>query len=158
MKQVVKLAVVRVRGEVKASREVRETLRMLGLTRVNHCVVVDENPACMGMLHKAKDMITWGEIRLEVLEKLLRKRGRLAGDERLTDEYIKSCTSFLSIGEFAKAVYSGQAKLSAARGLKKVFRLHPPRKGYRATKRPFADRGSLGYRGEKINDLILRMI
>ena len=154
----VKLAVVRVRGGVKASRDVRETLRMLGLTRVNHCIVLDDDPAYKGMLQKAKDMITWGEIRPEVLEALLRKRGRLTGDKRLTDEYIKSYTSFSSIGEFAKAVHAGRAKLSAAPGLKKIFRLHPPRKGYRATKRPFRDGGSLGNRGEKINDLILRMI
>jgi large subunit ribosomal protein L30 len=110
------------------------------------------------MLQKAKDMITWGEIRGDVLEKLLRKRGKLEGNKKLSDEYVKSQTQFSSIAEFAEAVLSSRIELSALPKLKKVFRLRPPSKGYEATKRPFKDMGSLGYRGERINDLLARMI
>jgi large subunit ribosomal protein L30 len=110
------------------------------------------------MLQKAKDVLTWGEVEQKVLEQLIRKRGRLAGDKRLTDELIRSQTSFQSLSEFTAAVHAGEAELRALPGLKKVFRLHPPRKGYRATKRPFKDFGDLGYRGGRINELILRMI
>jgi len=155
---VVKLAAVRIRGSVGVRRDVGETLRMLGLTRVNHCVVVDDDPSHVGMLRKAKDFIAWGEIGQGALEALLRKRGRLAGDVRLSDEYIKSNTPFASVAELSKAVLAGDFKLAALPGIKKVFRLHPPRKGYKATKRPFRDLGDLGYRGEKINELILRMV
>ena len=158
MEKVAKLAVVRVRGGVNVRRDVKETMRMLGLTRVNHCVVIDDVPTYRGMLQKAKDMLTWGEIEQKVLEQLIRKRGRLVGDKRLTDEFIKSQTSFPSLSEFAAAVHAGEAELKALPGLKKVFRLHPPRKGYKATKRPFKDLGDLGYRGERINELILGMI
>lgn len=158
MRAVAKLAVIRVRGGVNARADVKETMRMLGLTRVNHCVLIDGDPSHLGMLQKAKDMLTWGELKQDVLEKLLRKRGRLAGDERLTDEYIRSKTQFSSVGEFAAALCVGNAELNALPGLKKVFRLHPPRKGYRATKRPFRDMGDLGYRGERINELVLKMI
>jgi len=154
----VKLAVVRVRGDVGARQDVRDTLRMLGLTRVNHCVLIDDSPTYKGMLQRAKDMITWGEASRDALEALLRKRGRLVGDKRLSDEYVKSNTQFPSISEFAEAVHSGKAELSAVPGLKKVFRLRPPSKGYEATKRSFKDMGSLGYRGEKINELLARMI
>jgi len=154
----VKLAVIRVRGEVGTRYEVRDTLRMLGLTRVNHCVLIDDHPTHKGMLQKSKDMITWGEIHRDVLEVLLRKRGRLVGDKRLSEEYVKSSTQFSSIGEFADAIHSGRAELSALPGFKKVFRLHPPSRGYEATKRPFKDMGSLGYRGENINELLARMV
>lgn len=43
---------------------------------------------------------------------------------------------------------------------KKFFRLHPPRKGFgrKGTKKPFSVGGALGYRGEKINELIKRMV
>ena len=43
---------------------------------------------------------------------------------------------------------------------KKFFRLHPPRKGFerKGIKIPFKLGGALGYRGEKINDLIKRML
>ncbi|MBW2996086.1 uL30 family ribosomal protein [Candidatus Woesearchaeota archaeon] len=43
---------------------------------------------------------------------------------------------------------------------KKFFRLHPPRKGFerKGIKLPFKVGGALGYRGNKINDLIKKMI
>jgi large subunit ribosomal protein L30 len=154
----VKLAVVKVRGNIGARQDMRDTLRMLGLTRVNHCVLIEDNPTYKGMLQLTKDLITWGEVSKETIEALMRKRGRLVGDKKLSDEYFKSNTQFPSIVEFVDAIYSGKVELSAVPGLKKVFRLRPPRKGYEATKRPFSDRGSLGYRGEKINDLLARMI
>jgi large subunit ribosomal protein L30 len=155
---VAKLAVIRIRGTVELRGDIKETLRMLGLTRVNHCVIIDDDPSYKGMLQKAKDYTTWGDARQDVVEALLRKRGRLTGDKKLSDEYVKSNTSFTSIADLAKAVSAGEFKLSALTGFKKVFRLHPPRKGYRATRRPFKDLGDLGYRGDKINELILRMI
>ena len=153
-----KLAVVRVRGSVGARGEVLATLHALGLTRVNHCVLIDEAPSYRGMLERAKDMVTWGEIACDTIEALLRKRGRLEGGKRLTDEYVKANTPFPSIREFARAVDGGEVALEALPGLKKVFRLRPPRKGYRATKRPFKDYGDLGYRGERINELLGRMV
>ena len=154
----VKLAIIKVRGSVNVRRDVKETMQMLGLTRINHCVVIDDTPTYRGMLQKAKDMLTWGEVEQKVLEQLIRKRGRLTGDKRLTDEFIKSQTPFQSLNEFAAAVHAGEAELKALPGLKKVFRLHPPRKGYKATKRPFKDFGDLGYRGGQINELVLKMI
>ena len=43
---------------------------------------------------------------------------------------------------------------------KKYFSLHPPIKGFekKGTKKSFKEGGALGYRGEKINDLIRRMV
>jgi large subunit ribosomal protein L30 len=129
---------------------------MLGLTRVNHCVIVDDDPSVLGMLHKAKDYITWGEVEPEVVERLLKKRGRLAGNRRLTEEIIRA-NGFSSLKGFAEAVCAGRASISSVQGLKKVFRLNPPRGGYRSTKRPFRDSGDLGYRGKLINELVLKM-
>lgn len=157
MRKLAELAVVRIRGSVRVRRDVEDTLRTLGLTRANHCVVIENSPAHKGMLQKVKDTVTWGEVAPEPLERLLRKRGRLAGGEHLSDEFVKSSTKFGSIKEFSGAVCGGKARLKDLPGLKKVFRLRPPKKGYRAIKRPFRDGGSLGYRGGEINDLILRM-
>jgi len=152
------LAVVRVRGDVGVRRGVLDALRLLGLTRVNHCVLTKDDPATLGMLRKVKDVVTWGEVSPEVLAELLRKRGRLTGDKKLSDEHVISSTGLSSIDEFAVTFHSGSIELKAIPGLKKVFRLHPPSKGYEATKLPFKMGGSLGYRGEKINDLIRRMM
>lgn len=72
-----RIAVVRVRGKVGVRRSISDTLKLLNLTRVNHCVVISNTPQFMGMINKAKDYVTWGEISPGVMKKLLEKRGRL---------------------------------------------------------------------------------
>ncbi|MEA1904955.1 MAG: uL30 family ribosomal protein, partial [Candidatus Hadarchaeota archaeon] len=59
VRKVNRLAVVRIRGSVNVSRDVEETLWMLGLARVNHCVVVHDSSSYKGMLQKVKDFVTW---------------------------------------------------------------------------------------------------
>ena len=73
-------AVVRVRGQVGLRNDVRDTLRMLHLTRTNHCVLVPETDAYRGMLQKVKDFVTWGEVTPETVQCLLAARGRVAGE------------------------------------------------------------------------------
>ncbi len=150
-------AVIRVRGEVGVKRGIADTMDMLRLNRINHAVLIDENPSNNGMLLKAKDYITWGEIDQESLTKMIMARGRIVGGEKVTDEYIKENTDYSSIEEFSKAILEGEVKLGDA-NIKPVFRLHPPRKGYENTKTAFREGGSLGYREENIKDLIKKMI
>lgn len=50
--------------------------------------------------------------------------------------------------------------LKQKKGEQKFYKLTPPRKGYgrKGIKTSFTDSGALGYRGEKINDLLQRML
>ncbi len=152
-----RLAVVRVRGRVGVNSRIEDTLRMLRLTKVNHCVLIDDRPTYMGMVRKVNDYVTWGEVGAEEVALLLRERGELQGGERLTDEYVRENTPYGSIEEFARAFAEFKAELSDIPGLKPVFRMHPPRKGHRRIKRSFAEGGALGYRGERISELLRRM-
>ena len=101
--------------------------------------------------------MAFGEVDAPTVETLLQTRGRVIGDAPLTDEYIKSNSSYGTIGEFAKALTSGETKLRDIPGLKPVLRLHPPRKGYKTTKRTFPQGGALGYYGQEINTLLYKM-
>ncbi|MFB0502084.1 MAG: uL30 family ribosomal protein, partial [Candidatus Bathyarchaeia archaeon] len=74
------LAVIRVRGVSDVFREIKETLRMLHLTRNCHATLIDDRPSYLGMLHKAKNYVTWGEIFKESVVLLLRERGRIVGN------------------------------------------------------------------------------
>jgi large subunit ribosomal protein L30 len=150
-------AVVQVRGTVKTRREIKDTLKMLRLHHINHCVIIPDTPAYVGMIRKVKDFVAYGEIEAGTVEELLRNRGRLVGDVHLTDEYIKENSQYSGISEFAQALSSGEARLTDVPGLKPVLRLHPPRKGYKTTKRTYQQGGSLGYHGENINDLLYKM-
>lgn len=153
-----KLAVVRVRGSVDIRKEVKDTLDMLNLTRPNNCVIVDNDPTREGMLKTVKERITWGEINSETLEAVLRERGELVGGDRLTDKVVKEATSYSGIGEFAQGICNDEADISDIDNLKKVFRLHPPKKGFSSIHRSYNNGGALGYRGSDINELLSRMV
>lgn len=149
------LAVVRLRGTIDVHRKISETLRLLRLHRRYNCIIIPDTPSYRGMLQVVKDYVAFGEIDHEILALLLRTRGRLGGNRRLTDEYVKEKTGYASIEEFAKAVIEGKARLSDIPGLKPVFRLHPPRKGLKNIKWHYP-RGDLGYH-KGIKDLLYRM-
>jgi len=153
------LAVIRIRGIPSINPDGSHTLALLRLHKRNHLVLVHNAKDIIGMLRKAKDYITWGEISLETLEKLLRKRGRIIGNKKLTDEFVKSNTKFSGISELAKALYNCEIKLTDIPQIKPVFRLNSPSGGFKKSiKRPYGDGGELGYRGEDINKLIERMM
>ena len=133
-------AVIRVRGEINARRDVRDTLKMLNLPYINNCTLVAEDKNYKGMLQKVKDYITWGEISDEMLRKLLER----AGMEGKTLEE--------AAGKLAK----GEAKLKDFTS--PTVRLHPPIGGYKAIKKPYGMGGTLGYRGKNINELLERML
>jgi large subunit ribosomal protein L30 len=150
-------AVVQVRGVVNTRHEIKETLKMLRLHHINHCVLIPETPEYLGMIRKVKDFVAYGEIDAETLETILRTRGRLMGNKPLTDEYLKSASSYASVSELAEALTDGSVKLKDIPELKPVLRMHPPRKGYKTIKRTFNQGGALGYYGREINSLLYKM-
>ncbi|MEM0449010.1 MAG: 50S ribosomal protein L30 [Methanomassiliicoccales archaeon] len=151
-------AVIRVRGHSKIRSDIEETMRLMHLTRPNHCVVLPENDTVKGMLQKAKDYITWGEVDEVTLAKMIKFRGRLEGDKPVDDEIVKAGSKYTSIIALARAIKKGEATYSSLKGFKPVFRLSPPRKGYEGNKRSYQNGGALGYRGKDINELIERML
>ena len=150
-------AVVQVRGVVNTCHDIKETLRMLRLHHINHCVLVPETPEYLGMIRKAKDFIAFGEVDAATLETILTTRGRLTGNKPLTEEYVKTATSYGSIAELATALVNGEIRMKDVPELKPVLRMHPPRKGYKTTKRTHNQGGALGYYGTEINDLLIKM-
>jgi large subunit ribosomal protein L30 len=102
--------------------------------------------------------VTWGEASKDTILMLLKERGRLVGNKKITDEYVKKI-GFESIDDLAEAIYNLKVEFNKLPGIKPVFRLHPPSKGYKGSvKKSWKSGGVTGYRGEAINDLIKRMI
>ncbi|KXB05844.1 hypothetical protein AKJ51_04680 [candidate division MSBL1 archaeon SCGC-AAA382A20] len=153
-----KLAIVRLRGRVGVRGEVKDTLRMLNLTRPNYCTLVDDNPSFRGMLEKVKEMATWGPIKPEVLEELLVKKGEFSDGRSFSSEEIKKLTPYDTVSDLAGSIVKGDYDLDDINDLRKIFRLHPPKKGYESLRRGFEHGGALGDRGEEVNNLILRML
>ena len=151
------LLAIRIRGGINVSHRQEDTLRMLRVDRNNTATLLDDRPEYLGMLQHAKDYITWGEPTLETVSLLIRKRGRKVGDHPIEEGYL-SKLGYDSHDSLAKAILEGEVEFNKLDGVKPFFRLHPPSKGFkRSVKRPYGDRGELGYRGDAINDLARRM-
>ncbi len=151
------LAVIRLRGKVNVHFKVQETLDMLNIRRSNYMTLVPNTPSFLGMLKKAKDCVTWGEINKKALEHVLMKRGELPGKTKITNKYLKDHTPYTTIKALSKAFLACEVDFKDVPEMKRFFRLHPARKGYKKVKRGFAEGGELGYRGSAINELIIRM-
>jgi len=110
--------VVRARSDVKVERKIRETMGHMNLTRVNHAVIIPDNPQYRGMLQKAKDYITWGVAEVELVERMLTERGRMSGDAPLTDAIVAEHTEHKNDQQnFAKAIVGGDAQVKDIPGL-----------------------------------------
>lgn len=154
-----KIAIIQVRGPIHLNQKLKDTLKMLKLPKKHSCVIVEGNSSYKGMITKIKDYITWGEIDEETFKMLLQRRGRVAGNKGLTEEYLKDKTK-MGYDEFSKAFLEGKIKLKEVAGMKPYFRLTPPRKGFErgGIKKPFAMGGALGERKKHVNELIRRML
>jgi len=152
-------AVVRLKGQINLREELDRTLKMLRLYKRNSCVLIPATPALIGMLGKVEHVITWGEPSAEVIAELLKKRGKLPGNKKLTEEYLREKVN-KDFNGFAAELVNSKMKIIDVPGLKQVFRLKPPFKGLEAAglKKPYSLGGSFGYRGKNITDLLKRMI
>jgi large subunit ribosomal protein L30 len=109
------------------------------------------------MLQAVRDYVTYGEPSKETVSELIKHRGKVAGNKKLTDEYAQK-SGLKSLDDLADAVLSGRTEYWRLPDIQPFFRLHPPSKGYKGKiKRSFGSGGELGYRGDKINDLLKRM-
>ncbi|OYT61793.1 MAG: 50S ribosomal protein L30 [Thermofilum sp. ex4484_15] len=153
-----KLAVIRIRGTVDVDPDSRYTLELLRLFKKFHAVIVSDNDSYRGMLKKIQNYVTWGEIDEDTLTLLLEKRGRLVGNRKLNEKFLRKY-GFSDARELAKAILKGKLDLKDLPELKPVFRLHPPRGGFKGSiRKQYGNNGELGYRGKAINDLLRKMI
>jgi len=154
-----KVAIIRIAGQQGLNQKIKTTFRLLNLHKKNTCVIVPNTKEIQGMLKVIKDHVTWGEMNEKTLSQLLEKRGKIIGNKPLTKEYVKEKTK-LEFDQFIKELSENKKTIKNIEGLKPFFRLLPPRKGFerKGTKKHFSVGGALGYRKEKINDLIQRML
>lgn len=148
------IAIIRLRGPSGMSYENEYTLKLLNLKRANHATILNFSKNLIGILRKVNGFITWGEINKETLFKLLSKKSNL------TLEMIEKA-GYKSLEELVNSLHKGEINISKLKkiGFKPIFRLHPSSHGFKKSiKRKIKTNGEAGYRGEKINDLLNRMI
>lgn len=154
-----RIAIIRIKGKPGLKKSVKDTFDLLRLYKKNHVVVVSNTPVYAGMLIKIQDAVTWGEIDEATFRMLLQKRGKLPGKKPLTEQYLKEKCK-MTLEQFCKEFMAFKRELKEIPGLKPFFKLNPPVHGFerKGIKTPFSMGGVLGYRKEKINEVLQRMI
>ena|SRR3989304_4043348 len=137
------ICIIRIRGDTKVDGDVRETFDRLRLRRKYSCIVINPNKEQTGMIRKIEDSVAFGEINKDVFEKLIDARGQRINKGKKVDSK-------------KAAEEIGKGKKYEDLNLKPFFRLHPPRGGIKS--KVHFPRGVLGNNGEKINNLVLRML
>lgn len=152
---------VRMRGSAGLRHQVESVLQVLGLTRRNEAILLQDTPEIRGTLTGLKDVIFWGEASEEILNSILTSRSKVPGLGRLTDDEVKKRLGIENIKTLAKALTSGELKPQELRkrDLPTKFNLHPPKGGFRGSlKDPSGKGGELGYKGESFKETVERMI
>ena len=137
------ICVIRISGDVKLDGKVRDTLGRLRLRKKYACVVIDPKAEEEGMIKKVRDFVAYGKISNNVFEKLIEKRGQKVDKKKAVDA--KKTAEELAKGKRYEDL-----------NLKPFFRLHPPRGGINS--KVHFPKGVLGDNGEKIDDIVLRML
>ncbi len=77
-----KIAAIRIRGQVGLNKDVKETLHRLRLRKKYVCVVFDNpNETILGALKKMRNFISYGEITEATHKALIEKRGKVVAGE-----------------------------------------------------------------------------
>jgi len=137
------ILIIRISGMVKVPKNVEEALYRLRLRRKYSAVLLEDNNLNRKLLKKIRDYIAYGLISEEMLEKLIKVRGKSIGGKKIN----------------AKDIISGlEKKKLESLGMKPFFRLHSPRGGIESKKHYGVGKGVLGDNKEKINLLLVRML
>ena len=154
-----RLAIVRLSGQTGIKKQIKDTFQLLRLYNKYTCTILLSSPNFLGMIQKINDFVTWGEINKETFKLLLEKRGKITKKEKFSEKYLKDKTK-LSLDEFAEQFINAKKDFKDVPGLKNFFKLCPPKGGFEknGTKKAYSLGGALGYRKEKINELIVKML
>ena len=154
------LVAIRIDGTPNVRPPEELTLNSLRMKTRFSTALLRDNPSVRGMLQRIKDYVTWAEARKEDIELLLSNRARTTDGLGLTSKFLKKKSELAGVGELVSNLQSGKVTLAGLRemGIEPCFRLHPPRGGFpRSSKRPFTDRGELGFRKEGLHPLLVKM-
>ncbi|MFC7202276.1 50S ribosomal protein L30 [Haloferax namakaokahaiae] len=151
-------AIVQLRGEVNMAQDVRDTLEMLNINRVNHATFVPENDAYRGMITKVNDYVAHGSPSVEIVAELISTRAEpLEGSADIDDEWLSENTDYDDVASLAQAIVDEETTLRE-QGLSPVLRLHPPRGGHRGQKHVTKEGGQLGkHETDQIDELLEAM-
>merc|ERR1712154_110338 len=157
--------VLRIRGINGVHPRPRKVLQLFRLRQINNGVFVKLNKATLNMLKIAEPYITWGVPNLKTVRELVYKRGygkverqRLPLTDNAIVEKQLGSKDILCMEDLIHEVFTVGSNFKAASNFLWPFKLNTPNGGWRRKYNHFNDGGDFGFRDDKINALLRRMI
>ena len=138
------LAIIKLRRAINADAKAKGVLNRLRMRKKLTMAVFKNTPEILAQMTVVKDYTTYGEIDAALFEEIMKKRGK---------EYKGPVQDSKKKIKYTFITYQGK-------NYNPYFALHPPIGGFErgGIKKSFQLHGALGYRGEKIKELIARML
>lgn len=139
------LGAILIRSAINADGKIKRILKRLRLNNKLRMVVFKNTPEMLGQMRLVSGYITFGELNEEQLSELLKARGE-PFTSRLQDSR-------------GRIHYKGYLEHNGKK-YKCSFRLNPPKGGFErgGIKRHYSEGGALGWRGDKLFELVKRML
>lgn len=135
------ILIIRISGLVEMPSDAQETLFRMHLRRKYSAIILKETKETTDLLQKVRNFVAYGKADLKTIEELVDKRGQSLSGKKIDAKKVAE-------------IIEKEGILKS--GIKQFFRLHPPRKGINS--KAHYPKGVLGDNGEKINDLVRRML
>merc|ERR1711936_404009 len=157
--------VLRIRGINGLHPRPRKVLQLFRLRQINNGVFVKLNKATLNMLKIVEPYVTWGVPNLKTVRELVYKRGYGKVDRQripLTDNAIiekqLGGKDILCMEDLIHEVFTVGSNFKSASNFLWPFKLNTPNGGWRRKYNHFNDGGDFGFRDDKINALLRKMI
>jgi|ECHnycMinimDraft_1075156.scaffolds.fasta_scaffold00037_40 large subunit ribosomal protein L30 len=150
--------IIRIRGRVDVPSKVEYIAKDVRIERKFNASIYPYTHSLAGKLMILNSIATWGEIDEYTLYRLLSKRLERAKGERASEEYLKKNLG-LTLRDLVSEIMKGSTLSKYKEHLLPYLRLHPPSGGFKGKiNSPYSNGGELGYRGEKIKELVMKMM
>mmetsp|Transcript_9313 Transcript_9313/g.14013 ORF Transcript_9313/g.14013 Transcript_9313/m.14013 type:complete len:240 (-) Transcript_9313:36-755(-) len=159
------VVVVRIRGIIGNSPKVRKILQLLRLRQIHNAVFVRLNKATVNMLRLVEPYIMYGEPTLKTVKALIYKRGfgklnkqRIPIADNSVIEKGLGKQDIICVEDLVHEIYKCGPNFKQAANFLWPFKLSSPNGGFKQKLIHFNEGGDAGNRGEKINEIVQRMI
>lgn len=157
--------VIRLRGIIGVSPKVRKILQLLRLRQINNGVFVKLNGATIKMLRLVEPYIAYGFPNLKSTRELIYKRGYGKVDKKRTpldnNEVVEGSLGkfdIVCVEDLIHEIFTVGPHFKEASNFLWPLKLSSPTGGFRKKLLHYNEGGDAGLRGEKIHELIKRMI
>ena len=157
--------VMRLRGINDMHPKTRKIMQLLRLRQIHNGVFMRVNKATINMLRKVEPYVTFGYPNLKSVKELIYKRGYGKVNKQripLTDNSIIEKAlgdkGIICIEDLIHEIYTCGPHFTACSNFLWPVKLSSPTGGFKAKLLHYNEGGDAGYRGEKIHELVKKML